>query len=204
MPISTSTPTIEADGPSANPRLETDRLILRRVAVADAPAVEASCREWESVRYTASIPHPYPEGEAARFLASAERKWDEGSFFLLAAQSKADGRYVGQVGLTPDADAPDSAELSYIVARPAWGRGLGTEMARAGLRFGFDTLGLSHIFARVFLENDASNRLARRLGMTFREIGWIDAFAREKHVQVNWYDLRREDWAEAQSSGVPS
>ncbi len=191
-------PITEADAPF----LETERLTLRRITVADAAAVEDSCRDWESVRYTASIPHPYPEGEAVRFLTSAAQKWEDGRFFLLAAHFRDDGGYVGQVGLTPDANTPGSAELSYLVARSAWGRGIGTEMARAGLRFGFETLGLSHIFAQVFLENDASNRLALRLGMTFRDIGWVDAFAREKHVQVNSYDLRREDWAAAQTSGA--
>ncbi len=186
-------PIIEADAPV----LETERLILRPISLQDAPDVEASCLDWESVQYTSSIPHPYPDGAAERFIAHALDQWASGHFRLLAARARDTGRYIGQVGLTMAEDDPGRAELSYLISRPAWGQGFGTEMAQAGLSYGFETLGLSVIFARVFVENSASNRLARRIGMTFRETGPISAPARNRVVDVHWYELDRTAWESA-------
>jgi len=30
--------------------------------------------------------------------------------------------------------------------------------------------------------------------MKFREVGTVDAFARDKIVEINWYDLSRANW----------
>jgi len=173
--------------------LETERLQLHRIAVSDAAEVSATCQDWESVRYTSSIPYPYPEGEAERFLTSAIEKWDSDTFWLMAARAKSDGAYIGQLGLTPEPET-GQAEISYLLARPAWGQGYGTEMARAAILYGFVYRNLEGIFARVFLENEASNRLCHRIGMKFREVGTVDAFARDKIVEINWYDLSRANW----------
>lgn len=186
-------PTIEAE-PVA---IATARLVLRPVAPDDAAEVAASCRDWESVRYTTRIPHPYPDGEAARYIAEARREWDAGRFFLFAARRPApDGDYIGQVGLAPD-PSEEEAELSYLVARPAWGEGYGTEMARAALRFGFERLGMAAIFATVVPENIASDRLLRRLGMRFRDVETVSAPARGRDVTVKRYRLDRADWEAA-------
>ncbi len=190
-------PTTGADRPVL---FESERLRFYRIDPVDAAEVDATCQDWESVRYTSSIPHPYPAGEALRFIESAVDKWDADTFWLMAARRKSDGIYVGQLGLTPDPDTHGQAELSYLLARPVWGQGYGTEMARAGVRYGFTVRNLSNIFARVFLENEPSNRLCQRIGMRFRHVGIVDAFARDRMVDVNFYDLARADWDAAESA----
>src|SRR5699024_8356095 len=57
-------------------------------------------------------------------------------------------------------------ELGYAVGPSArWGQGLGTAVARAGLRHGFDELGLEEIWAEAPPANTASVRILERLGM---------------------------------------
>lgn len=176
--------------------VRTARLFLRPISLDDAGDVQASCLDWESVRYTSSIPYPYPEDGARKFIAEAMQKRRQGVFHLLAARRHDDQSYVGQFGLTFAEGDPDRAEISYIVAKPVWGRGFGGEMARAGIDHAFRDLGLTSLYARVFLENDASNQLVRRLGMRFERVVRIHAPARERDVDVNWYELEVTDWKE--------
>ena len=51
--------------------VETKRLWLRWPRVADAKAIERYSSRWEVARMTSRIPHPYPAGEAERFIFTA-------------------------------------------------------------------------------------------------------------------------------------
>ena len=89
-------PTIGAD--SALP-IDTVRLRLRALSLADAPAVERLAGDWEIARYTAHIPHPYPPGGAAPWI---EETWAEavaGKKIVAAIERRADGIMVGCIEL---------------------------------------------------------------------------------------------------------
>src|SRR5207302_293257 len=63
-------PTTGAEAPDRTIRLETARLILRPLSLADAPAIERYASDWEVARHTSHIPHPYPAGAAAQWLVT--------------------------------------------------------------------------------------------------------------------------------------
>lgn len=68
---------------------------------------------------------------------------------------------------------PNRRELGFLIGpREAWGRGLGLAVGRAGLRYGFQDLGLEEIWAEALDANRASVRILQKLGMT--ETGWGD------------------------------
>ena len=56
-------------------------------------------------------------------------------------------------------------ELGYTFARSAWGSGYATEAARACLSAGFAHLSVQRIVAVVDVRNEASLRVAERIGM---------------------------------------
>ena len=58
-------------------------------------------------------------------------------------------------------------EVGYILAKAYWGRGLGTELLRGLLDYGFSKLGATHIVAVCHLDNLASIRIMEKCGMTF-------------------------------------
>jgi len=78
------------------------------------------------------------------------------------------GEVVGYLDL--HGSESDRRELGYLIGgRDRWGRGLGTLVARAGLAYGFEVLGLQTIWAEAVDANAASVAILRRLGM--RETG---------------------------------
>lgn len=84
---------------------------------------------------------------------------------LLRLAAVVDDEVVGYVDLF--GTEPGRRELGYLVGgRSRWGRGLGTELARAGLAYGFDVLGLDEVWAEAADANVASVRILQRIGMT--------------------------------------
>jgi RimJ/RimL family protein N-acetyltransferase len=72
-------------------------------------------------------------------------------------------RYVGHAEIKPTATV-EGHEIIYALAREAWGRGLGAELAEAVVAYGFDTLGLTDVHATVAAPNTVSLVLLDRIG----------------------------------------
>ena len=60
----------------------------------------------------------------------------------------------------------NEVEVGWRLARFAWGHGYASEAARASLDFGFNELGLSRIVSFTAVENERSQAVMRRIGMT--------------------------------------
>ncbi len=98
-------------------------------------------------------------------LAVTEAHWAARGFGPLAVVERASGRVVGEAGLQPLEDG-DDIELTYTLAREAWGAGYATEAARAVLRWTFTGLRLARVVAVADPEHAASLRVLEKLGMT--------------------------------------
>ncbi|MBF4630555.1 GNAT family N-acetyltransferase [Clavibacter michiganensis subsp. phaseoli] len=175
--------------------VRTERLLLRRMATADAPAMWAYRRLDEVTRWVTSR----PDDEAA---------WIAGSAAMLRDQLvlELDGRVVGDLMVrVEDAwaqrevahlAAGTQAELGWTLDPAVGGRGLATEAVRAALRIAFEGLGVRRVVASAFADNGPSLRLAERVGMRresyavadslHRDLGWIDGVG---------YALLAEEWA---------
>ncbi|ROQ96506.1 RimJ/RimL family protein N-acetyltransferase [Streptomyces sp. 2132.2] len=74
-----------------------------------------------------------------------------------------DGLLVGHAEIKP-AEVLGGHEIVYALAPAAWGFGLGTEVAEAIVAHGFDTLGLTEVYATVAAPNKASLTLLDGIG----------------------------------------
>lgn len=151
------------------PTLETARLVLRPFAPDDALVVHALVSAHEIADATLTIPHPYPDGAAAQWIASHAPGWAAGTSAVWAITTRDARVLVGAMGLgiTPD---HARAELGYWIGVPHWGQGYATEAGAALLPFAFGALGLHRVQARHFLRNPASGRVMQKLGMRFEGI----------------------------------
>jgi len=83
----------------------------------------------------------------------------------LGAELAKTGELVGDVVLFWHSREHLGGEIGYLLHPDQAGHGYATEAAHALLRLGFDELGLHRIIARLDERNEASARVARRLGM---------------------------------------
>ena len=85
-------------------------------------------------------------------------------------------------------------QVGFALARAAWGKGFGTEMADAVLRYGFADLRLPRIVGIASLPNLASQRVLAKIGL--RRNG-ERAFAHPAYAAegpLAWFERDRDDW----------
>lgn len=83
-----------------------------------------------------------------------------------AVLDKGTGLVVGEAGLGI-LHSTNEIEAGFLLSRPYWGRGLGTELCAAVLDYGFTKVGCSRIVAVAHVENFASQRVLEKCGMRF-------------------------------------
>jgi ribosomal-protein-alanine N-acetyltransferase len=173
--------------------IATERLILRPFRLADAPRVRELAGAWEIASMVGSIPHPYPDGLAASWIAMHDERRATGKGYPFAVTW--DGDVIGSLGIEQEGDK--SLELGYWFGVPYWGQGFATEAASALLRFAFGWLAQCEIVAGYIVDNTASARVLGKLG--FVRTGQRKRTSRARG-EVNCIDvsLTRDEWAAKQ------
>ncbi|MGH8894390.1 MAG: GNAT family N-acetyltransferase [Actinomycetes bacterium] len=142
--------------------LSDDRLVLRLPTPDDVDAITDACQDEELQRWI-PVPVPYEREHAVDFVNSRPERWaaDDGEM-TFAVTDAADGRLLGMVGL--HARDATMREIGFWTAPWARGTGVMTDAARLVCRFGFEVLGLARIEWWAGVGNDASWRVAEKLG----------------------------------------
>jgi RimJ/RimL family protein N-acetyltransferase len=182
-------------------RLETARLWLRWPRMCDAAAIHRFCSLWEVARYTARIPHPYPQGSAERFIYGARQANAAGRDLTLVMTPSKDKRDpIGCISL--ETRGLDRLALGYIVAPEAWGKGLATEATRAVIEAAFTLTRAVEVLANVRVENAASVGVLEKCGFTLAGSGKQGAPARGGLVDCHRLLLSRSAWVGAAASAT--
>jgi RimJ/RimL family protein N-acetyltransferase len=182
--------------PTPQPSLDTARLRLRPFRLADAPDVKRYVSDRDIAAMTLSIPHPYPDGGAEKWIGTHAAKYADGLLASFAITERESGALAGAMGLHLE-PGHGRAELGYWIGKPFWGRGYATEAGLAVLRFGFEALGLNKIHAAVFIKNPASDRVIRKLGMKWEgrlrehDLKW------GVYEDIDVYAILAKEWKES-------
>lgn len=150
--------------PSPQPTLRTSRLLLRPLTLADCSEVQRLAGEREVASTTRLIPHPYPDGLAKSWISSLDAKYESGELVTFAICSLEDV-LMGSIRLSLNV-VDQHAEMGYWIGTAFWNNGYCTEAAAGVLEYGFETLGLSRIYANYMARNPASGRVLAKLGMS--------------------------------------
>jgi len=94
--------------------------------------------------------------------SAAVRAWLTSSYDLFALVDR-DSELLGSVHLKVDQEC-EWAELGFVIARGAEGRGYATAGVRMVLQYGFEVLGLSRLRARSMARNRAAVRVLQKNG----------------------------------------
>jgi RimJ/RimL family protein N-acetyltransferase len=151
---------------TAQPTVHTDRLTLRPFTLDDVAQLRPLVGEKEIAATTMTIPHPYPDGEAERWIGTNQPRFEEGKAATFAVTLRESGELIGAIGLSIKREH-SHAEMGYWIGKPYWNKEYATEATQALLRYGFDTLGLNRIFAHHMTKNPQSGRVMQKIGMTY-------------------------------------
>lgn len=146
--------------------LETERLILRPMEEADAPAILPFVIDGDVAYNLTRVPHPYPEEELVPFIRKSLAAMERREQFDMVVVLKETGGVIGVCALDDVSWQHMRAEMGYYLGKPYWGQGYMTEAAKRMLEFGFHELGLERIHAYCFVRNTPSAHVLEKIGMT--------------------------------------
>lgn len=111
---------------------------------------------------TDAFPHPYTREDGEKYIAST-RQMQPARIFAIVVN----GRAVGSIGFFPQTDIhAKNAEMGYWLAQEYWGQGIMVDAVEQLVKYAFDTVDITRIFARPFGTNKASQRVLEKAGFT--------------------------------------
>jgi len=173
------------------PHLQTSRLFLRPLQLADAPQTQLLFPHWEIVRYLSkTVPWPYPpDGAYTYYRDAALPAMDRGDQWHWTLRLKTDpDRLIGSVSLMKG----ETINRGFWLGLPWHGQGLMTEACEAVTDFWFNTLKFPVLRAPKATANTASRRISEKSGMRL--------VAREEHEYVSGrlpaeiWEITAEEW----------
>lgn len=154
--------------------VETERMVLRPLVPSDAAEVAAYQSRPEAVRYV-----PFGVRDEAAVLEALGRQVSKvplveaGDFMILGAVLKSTGQLVAQFNLGIENEADRVGDFGYLVHPDFWGKGYAFEGAKAILNYAFGDGEFHRVTAQIDHRNEASIKLAEKLGMR-REATFVE------------------------------
>ncbi len=166
--------------------IETERLLLRRLTVDDADDLVALYADPEVMRFFDEVrTRDFVDNEIADCLAH----YHSPGYYFWATIHRSDNCFIGRCGLLPQiVEGNAECEVAYMIARRYWGRGLGTEAARAITRYGFTNHGFPRLISLIAPGNCASQRVAANNGMRYVKDVEINGYVDQLHA------IDRAEW----------
>jgi len=149
--------------------LETDRLALRLISVADAEFILKLLNEPSFLRFIGDKGVRTLEGARDYVLNGPIRSYQEFGFGLYLVELKAAATSIGICGLLKRETLED-VDLGFAFLPEYWGNGYALEAAQAMLTHGKNDYGLDRIVAITDPDNEASIALLKKSGFSFERL----------------------------------
>jgi ribosomal-protein-alanine N-acetyltransferase len=173
------------------PILETPRLYLRPLELADAAQAQVLFPQWEVVKYLANqVPWPFPpEGAQMFYRDVAIPQAERGEAWHWSLRLKGDPAHlIGCISLMKGADA----NRGFWLAPPWHGQGLMSEACDAVTGYWFEVLGFKVLRVPKAAVNVASRRISEKQGMRIVETKESDYVSGRLFTEV--WELTAAEW----------
>jgi [ribosomal protein S5]-alanine N-acetyltransferase len=152
----------------ACPTLTTERLVLRPFVESDLDAYLAIMREPE-VRRSLELPESYSRADAWKSMALWLGQWELRGSGNWAVEVDG-GPLIGRAGLhRPELPDWPGLEVGWALHPDWWGHGYASEAGQRAIAYAFDEIGADEVVSVILPGNERSQRVARRLGLTWSE-----------------------------------
>ncbi len=172
--------------------LTTERLALRRFVPADVDWLAELYSDHDVTRYLGGVKD---RAQAEDFFNTRILQYydEHPGLGMWMTVKRASGLRLG-FHLLNHIRGESIIQVGFALAKSAWGKGFGTEMASAVLRYGFVDLKLSIIAGMASLHNHASQRVLLKIGLERRG---ERAFPHPDYASegaMAWFEREAADW----------
>jgi [ribosomal protein S5]-alanine N-acetyltransferase len=180
---------------SGTPKIETDRLILRKLEMTDAQSVFDHWLSDERVTDNRINPAHKSVSETVERVQKIISQYGSEDFCYWAIELKDTGELIGEIDLYDFDNATENCEVSYSLGFKWWNQGYGTEALRAVVEFGFRTMNIHKISAAHNTDNPASGRIMIKVGMKLEGIiRHMIRNSKNQYKDCAVYGLLQEDY----------
>lgn len=144
--------------------LETERLLLRPLAIEDVPDMFAYTSAPESFQFLRRSFHT-SEDEDRAFIQSVLEGYRQHREFVWGICFQRKNRLIGSCRLFDLRPDEGCCEVSYLIHPTFQGRRIASESLHRMIRYAFEELGLERVYARCATANKASEQVMRNCGM---------------------------------------
>jgi len=166
--------------------LETERLLFREIQPSDAGAMFEMDSDPAVHLYLGNNPVKHID-EIYPLIENLQWQYKEFGIARMAVILKETNEFLGWAGLKRERNLPNRGifiDLGYRFLKKHWGKGYGSEAAKALVDYGFNELKLERINAYADTGNEASRKILEKAGLRFIEIFMEDG------VEEAWYEMR--------------
>ncbi|MCI4340738.1 MAG: GNAT family N-acetyltransferase [Thermoplasmata archaeon] len=166
----------------AGPSLVGERVRLRPMRRSDGRALGEILRDRQVARF---LPPRVRQETGEQFVRRVLREQAHGEGVAFVLSPIVSEEVVGQIRFVAWSRADRRGEVGYWLRRRWWGKGLGTDALRLICRYGFRSMSLHRIEARVVAGNLRSRRSLERVGFRIEgqarhaaptPKGWVDVW----------------------------
>ncbi len=178
---------------SQPPTIETARLTLRPLTMADDVAIYAYGSDPEVSKYVLFETHQTIE-DSRVFLRLVLSEYAEHKPSALGIALKDNGKLIGTIGYLNWNEDHKRIEIGYALSRDYWNHEYVTEAAKGLIGHLFRNSDLIRIEARCKIENTGSSRVMEKAGMKFEGILRKQVFSKGEHHDMKMYSILHDEW----------
>jgi len=149
-----------------SPRLETERLILRKIEPEDYKiAYKLWCNDLEQVIYTVHGIHNSEE-VTKKIYDRWIQEYNDKKTMRWIIEIKEINQPIGMIDINNTWSKFSSVESGYVIAKKYWGKGYATEATKRVMKYLFDECELQTFYSEFMEDNIGSGRVMQKCGMT--------------------------------------
>jgi ribosomal-protein-alanine N-acetyltransferase len=182
------------------PRLETPRLLLRRIEPRDAEALFAIFSDEAVMEFYGNLPH-HAVDDSRDLIARQEQRYANREGIRWGITRRGEDTVVGSCGLFLFDEGYHRATTGYELGRAHWRQGIVSEALTAMLDFAFSRMDLHRVEAVVDDVNERSKGLLRKLGFTQEGTLRQRFYFRDRFLDEHYFGLLRDEWRPTRAIG---
>jgi ribosomal-protein-alanine N-acetyltransferase len=145
------------------PTIETERLVLRKMTLADAANVFEYFSDELVTRYF-GIENFTKLEEAEEIIKAFNNGYEKKAAIRWGIALSETNEIIGSIGFHNINRTNSRVEVGYEITRKEWNKGYATEALLAAIAFMFETVGVNRIGATVRPENIPSQQMLKKIG----------------------------------------
>lgn len=148
-------------------QIETERLILRRFTIEDAPKMYENWASDKEVAKYLTWPAHANADLTAELLAGWTARYGEMNYYNWCLELKEDGEPIGNISVVELKEQVQCALMGYCIGRKYWHQGFTSEALKAVMDFLFDEVGFNRVEAVHDARNPHSGQVMKKCGMLY-------------------------------------